>query len=442
MKRCLQYPKTYFVLAAFAFLCAGCGTFGNGLDSSGSIADMPSAGRFFRNGIRKSASGIGVDYYHDYKEVGGQVALVTDTGSVMDNGYNQAALEGAKEYALAAGVSYSFYSTESDSPEAYEDTVLYAIENQAKLIICAGSHFEQAVGSLQERYGDITFLLLDGVPRDASGMEMVIAPNVHCITYHEEEAGYLAGYMAVLEGYRKLGFIGGEQLPTICRYGYGYLQGIDDAAMDLDICDEVCVEYWYADTFSPSPEIKKTSRSWYEAGTEIIFVCGGSIYQSVLASAEKCNGMLIGADVDQSGISKHVLTSAMKGVQSSVIVALDELFAHGGSWPEDMAGCVMTYGAEKECIELPLTGNAWRFQNVSTKDYFRIRASLREGKVYISDDISEHPDTAVTVNYYNENIDGKATAAVGGYFALPDAEAGPLTACKVWDRDVCFLHLR
>ena len=173
---------------------------------------------------------------------GGQVALIIDVASAMDNGFNQAALNGAQTYADAAEISYSYYSAVSDTEDAYEEAVLTAIQNDAELVICAGSQFEQTVGRMQKEYGDVYFLLLDGVPRDASGEAVDIEPNVHCITYREEEAGYLAGYMAVLEGYTKLGFIGGEQLPTVERYGCGYLQGIDDAAGVLGNSDDISVE--------------------------------------------------------------------------------------------------------------------------------------------------------------------------------------------------------
>ncbi len=112
-----------------------------------------------------------------------------------------------------------------------------AIEDDAELVVCVGPDFEEAVGSLQEEYKDVYFLLLGGVPKDAEGEEIEIAANVHCIIYKEEEAGYLAGYMSVLEGYRKFGFIGGEDRSAVEKYGCGYLQGIDAAAQGLAIID-------------------------------------------------------------------------------------------------------------------------------------------------------------------------------------------------------------
>lgn len=341
------------------------------------------------------------DYYGNYQETGGEVALVICYSNLMDNGYNQAAFEGTKTYACAAGVSYSYYSASKDTDEEYEKVLLTAINNKAKLIVCASSHFDQAVGNLQDLYPDVHFLMLDGRPRDASGKELPISSNVHCIFYHEEEAGYLAGYMTVLEGYTTFGFVGGEQLPPVQRYGAGYLQGIDAAAKDLGISNKVTVNYWYADTFYPSKEIEEVSTKWYRTGTQIIFACGGSLYESILASADACNGLLIGVDVDQSSISERFLTSAAKGVKDSVIIALDDYFASGDVWPEELAGEVVSYGAEKKCIELPTLNGAWRFKNVTPDDYLQLLSRMKAGEIEISSDVTSLPEISIQVNYYN-----------------------------------------
>lgn len=331
-----------------------------------------------------------------------QAALVTDGSSAMDNGFGQAALKGVKTYADAACVPYSCYNATEDTPDSYRDTILTAIEEDAELVVCVGPNFEEAVGSLQGEYDDIYFLLLGGVPRDASGEEVTIAPNVHCIIYKEEEAGYLAGYMSVLEGYRKFGFIGGGELSSVQKYGYGYLQGIDAAADSLEISAEVQVECWYAETSSPGEEVEEMALEWYQTGTEIIFVCGGMLYQSVLPAAESCDGMLIGADVDQSDVSDLFLTSATKGIDSSIIVALDDFFANGKSWPEELAGTAVSYGAREKCISLPVQGDAWRFKTATTSEYLQVLARLRSGDIEIPVDLEDPPKTTVTVVYYNQ----------------------------------------
>ena len=214
------------------------------------------------------------DMYGDYREEGGEIAFVPD-GALIDGIYNENIYDGICMYALAAGVSFSYYGVEGESLQDYRDALVHAVDNQARIIVCAGENFQKAVYELQNEYPQISFLLIDGVPEDESGEAADVADNVHCVTFQEEQAGYLAGYMAVMEGYRRFGFIGGVESAPVIRYGYGYLQGIDDAAGSMAI-EDVSVKYWYAGTYEPGQEILDKASAWYEDGTEVIFACGAA----------------------------------------------------------------------------------------------------------------------------------------------------------------------
>ena len=408
MRISIDYHKPLLLCTVvLLFFCGGCGTqkaVGTETPNPTTAVSPSQEGKADTTAPDSSAGAVSspeTDYYGDYLKTNGEVALVIDCSSIDDNGFNQAAYEGAKTYAQAAGVTYSYYSADENTVDAYERALMTAVENHAKLVICSGSHFEQALGSLQNAYPDIHFLILDGVPKDASDKELPIAPNVHCISYHEEEAGYLAGYMTVMDGYTKLGFIGGEKLPSVQRYGTGFLQGIDAAAKELNIREEIIVDYGYADTFLPDKSIEEVSSQWYEEGTEVIFACGGSIYESILTSAESCGGLLIGADTDHSSISKLFLTSAMKEVRYSVIMTLDDYFASGNVWSENLSGQTSTYGVSDKCIGLPVSENAWRFEKVSYSDYAVLLSRIKNGEIRITSDNKSTPEISIQVNYHN-----------------------------------------
>lgn len=187
----------------------------------------------------------------------------------------------------------------------------------------------------------------------------------------------------------------------LCDTVTDFYKGIDDLADAFGLDEKINVKYWYSDTFNPDKEIEDTGAAWYASGTEIIFSCGGDIYESVLATADACDGKLIGVDVDQSGISDSFLTSAMKGVQNSVILALDEYHAAGSAWPKDLAGKSESYGTDDACIELPVSNEAWRFQNIAVEDYLNIYTLMKQGKLSVSDDISVKPDVDIHVDYWN-----------------------------------------
>lgn len=345
---------------------------------------------------RESVQKMFEDPYGDYKETGGEIAFVTD-GSVEDGGYNEAIYNGVRMYALGAGISYSYYHADTNAPESYQETVQRAVEDKAGLIVCAGDVFGEAVGALQETCPQTSFLLVDAVPYDIDGEELPIAENVHCILFHEEQAGYLAGYMAVWEGYRNLGFIGGREEPAVQRYGYGYLQGINAAAKDLSLND-VVVNYWYSGTYTADIAVREKADSWYGNGTQIIFACGGELYESVLEAAEVQDGLMIGVDVDQCRVSDRVLTSAVKNIGSAVTDALDEYYAAGG-WSEEDAGQVKRYGVEEGCAAIPVVDTEWRFKEIPTTHFFEIYKQMKRGDRTVSDAIDVPPEVAVAVNY-------------------------------------------
>lgn len=357
-------------------------------ESGGSGVEMTS----WRESVQKMFE----DPYGDYQETGGEIAFLTD-GIVEDGGYNEAIYNGVRMYALGAGISFSYYYADPDMPESYVETIQRAVADDAGLIVCAGDVFGVAVGALQETCPQVSFLLVDAVPHDEEGGEIPPAQNVHCILFHEEQAGYLAGYMAVWEGYRNLGFIGGRQEPAVLRYGYGYLQGIDAAAKDLSL-EDVTVNYWYADTYMADIAVREKAENWYENGTEIIFACGGHLYVSVLEAAEIQDGMMIGVDVDQCGLSDRVLTSAVKNISMAVTDALDGYYAAAG-WPDEDAGQVKRYGVEEGCAAIPVVDTEWRFKEIPTTHFFEIYKQMKRGDRTVSDAIDAPPEVAVWVDF-------------------------------------------
>lgn len=383
--------KGISLLTASALLLSGCGFQGGSTGASGQGQALgPTSGDARQGEGQKDPF------------TNARIALVTDGDSDQNAVLNRVAIQGMQRYADAVGVSYARYGAYDAAPDSCKSIILTAISNDAELVVCVGEPFGQAVGELQYEYEDISFLLLDDVPRDSSGQPTDVSDNVHCISYREEEAGYLAGYMAVLEGYRRFGFIGGEEIPSVERYGYGFLRGIDDAALSQKVSRSVSVKYWYADTFSTDERIEEAAGQWYEDGVEIIFACGGLLYESVLSAAREREGMMIVSDGDLADDSQLFLTSALKGVDSSMVAALDEFIAGGRSWPQELAGKTMSCGARERCAALPVRDKAWRFETASMNDYLQVLARLRAGDIRILETPGEFPQTTVAVSEYSQ----------------------------------------
>ena len=342
----------------------------------------------------------------DDAETGYEIALVTDVGNIDDRSFNQAAYEGMKEYAEKNNKTYSYYRPTEDSTASRIESITSAVENGAKVVICPGYLFEDAVYTTQDQFPEVAFILIDGTPHDSSYADYKTAANTYAITYQEEQSGFFAGYSAVMDGYRELGFLGGMAVPAVVRYGIGYVQGAAQAAQELGLADgEVNIKYWYSGVFSANDEIKNKMSAWYTEGTEIVFSCGGGILDSCIAAAEEGNGKIIGVDVDQSSVSDRIVTSAYKNLAESVILALTSFYNNGGAWDADHAGVDVVLGAAEGTTGIPTDANSWRFTQYTVEQYEAIFQKVLSGEVAVASDTTISPvdygkygDVVVTVD--------------------------------------------
>ena len=321
-----------------------------------------------------------------------ELALITDVGNIDDKSFNEGAWNGVKNYAEKNSIAYAYYRPSEDSTAARVETIGTAIDKGAKIVVCPGYLFEEAIYEVQDKYPNVQFLLLDGEPHTADYATYKTSSNVHCILYQEEQAGYLAGYAAVMDGYTKLGFLGGMAVPAVVRYGYGYVQGAEAAATELKLAaGSIEIKYWYCGGFAPTDDIKTKMSGWYTEGTQVVFACGGGIYLSAVAAAEAAKAKVIGVDVDQSAQSDLIITSAMKELTKSVDLSLTAIYANKGTWPADYAGKTAVLGAAQECVGLPTATTSWRFTKFTLDQYKAIFAKLVDGSVVVSNDTANAP---------------------------------------------------
>ena len=332
------------------------------------------------------------------KTTGYELALVTDIGTIDDKSFNQGSWEGVKQYAEENNITYKYYQPTEKTTDAYLDQIEQAVKGGAKVVVCPGFLFEQAVFLAQDEYPEISFIILDGQPHDGTWTEFKINDNVYSIFYAEQEAGFLAGYAAVKEGYTKLGFMGGMAVPAVIRFGYGFIQGADYAASELGI-DTIDLKYHYTGGFNASPEVQSMAASWYQAGTEVIFACGGAVGNSVMAAAEAADTKVIGVDVDQSNESESVITSAMKMLSVSVYDAISDFYA--GNFP---GGQVVVRSADEDGVGLPM--NSSRFETFTQEDYDAIYQKLLNGEVSPVTDADAENANAVPVQIVEVEVIG------------------------------------
>ena len=316
-----------------------------------------------------------------------EVAFVTDVGNLKDKSFNQGTWDGVKAYASENNLSYKYYQPANNNEATDDDrynAMKSAAEGGAKVIVCAGFLQESALARAAEEFPDANFVFIDNNHAVVGSNGSPLA-NVASVEFQEEQAGYLAGYATVKEGYTKLGFSGGGagSNPACCRYGYGYVQGANAAAAEMNVNVDMVYSWQYGANYSASGELQSMVAGWYNEGTEVVFACGGSMFNSITAAASGSNndGMVIGVDVDQSSDSDTVLTSAMKGIGEAAKQAIGK--SYDGSWSE-IGGGVMKLGAKEDAVGLP-TGT-WSMKNFSVDDYNKLFSGIKGGSVSIDAD--------------------------------------------------------
>ena len=332
-----------------------------------------------------------------------KIAFVTDVGQLKDKSFNQGTWNGVKAYAAANGLSYKYYQPANGDQATDDDrydAMKAAVEGGAEIVVCAGFMQETALKKAATEFADAKFVFIDGYPlSDEAGNTLT---NIAPISFKEEQSGYFAGYAVVKDGFTRLGFTGGGggTNPACCRYGYGFAQGAEAAAAELGVEVELKYSWQYGASFQASPELQTMIKGWYENGTEIVFACGGSMFQSVAAAAAENDGFVVGVDVDQSGESDTVVTSAMKGLSNATEWAITKFY--DGTWDE-IGGIPTSLGVNEDAVGLPT--ESWLFETYSVEDYQAALDAMKAGDLVVDDTVVTEGEIAnvafehVTVDY-------------------------------------------
>lgn len=395
------------MVAAMAIGClAGCG------DKTGDATGTEGAG-----------TGTGAPTDSDYA-----VAMITDYGDITDQSFNQTTYEACQAFCNDNGIDFNYYKPTGDSTAERVASVEQAIDEGYNVIVMPGYAFGGTIVEVSETYKDVKFIALDVAAGDileagvaAAGESYDYNPdnwnvtdycymdNVYCAIYQEELSGYMAGYAAVKLGYTKLGFLGGMAVPAVIRYGYGFVQGADAAASELGT--DIQIQYAYGNQFYGDADITAAMDTWYAAGTEVVFACGGGIFSSAAeaASKEGVNGKVIGVDVDQAATidgqygEGMTVTSAMKGLYPATYDTLTDVIVNG-NWA-NYAGKISTLGLVSEedptlnYCQIPMDSTQWS-DGFTQDDYVALVAAMVDGSVKVSNDISAMPAVSgnTTVN--------------------------------------------
>ena len=355
-----------------------------------------------------------------------KVAMITDYGDITDESFNQTTWEACKAFCEENNIPVQYFKPAGNTTTDRVAMIESAIDQGYNVIVMPGYAFGGAIVEAAPKYKDVKFFALDVAKGDlleagvgAKGEkydytpdnwkleDYVDMPNVYCAIYQEELSGYMAGYAAVKLGYTKLGFLGGMAVPAVIRFGYGFVQGVDAAAKELNI--NVDLNYVYGGQFSGDVDITAKMDTWYQNGTQIVFACGGGIYTSAAEAANKVGGKIIGVDTDQKPVidKKYgdgiTVTSAMKGLAPTTKDTLKDIILND-NW-KNYAGKIVNLGLVSgsdptlNYVQIPMESTQWAEGKFTQNDYKALVKAMFDGTVKVSNDTKAMPTTTnVTVS--------------------------------------------
>jgi bmp family protein len=330
-----------------------------------------------------------------------KIALITDVIELEEDFHTAAVWQGITTCGDANNIEYARYRPEQATVDAICAQFDSAVAEGAKVIVCKGTLFSGALAKMQEKYPDIKFIAID-VPEASIGQ---LAENTHCVLFRQEQAGYMAGYAAVKDGFTKLGFLGEFEAENYSNYGYGFVQGASDAAAQTNT--HIDLTFSYASDYSSTEDALAQLDAWYAAGTEIVMVSANdSFVKSAAELAVKNFRYIIGTNIDQSYLGSNFdynpfMTSAMKGITEAVDATLEMVLA--GNWKSHLGGQTIRFGLQNgNYLYLPESEGLWLFEAFTLEDYTNLKGNLSSGSITVNNTMPKVDQELINILLPNE----------------------------------------
>jgi basic membrane protein A len=246
-----------------------------------------------------------------------EVGLVADAGELNDNGFNELAFNGLKKAERELGVQGRV--VEANSAADYVPNMTSLARQGYDLIIGVGFAQGDAIAAAAKRFPNTNFAIVDVDQASLKGKPK----NVQGLLFREQQVGYLVGYLAALSAKRagatSISAVGGFKEPPVDRYIAGYRAGAEAAVPGTK------VRWGYSQDWEDQAKCKELALNQIAAGSKVVFQVAGGCGLGALSAAKDERVWGIGVDADQSFLGPHVLTSALKGVDSAVFLTIKSL---------------------------------------------------------------------------------------------------------------------
>lgn len=248
-----------------------------------------------------------------------KLAIVYDAGGKFDKSFNQSAFEGAGRFKKETNIGFTEVQASSDTQA--EQVLRGLARKNMDLIASIGFAQQAAVQKVAKEFPKVRFVLIDGVAQGA---------NINSITFKEEEGSYLVGVAAAMASKtKKLGFIGGVDIPLIRTFACGYAQGAKSVDKKVDVTSNMVGTT--ADSWNNPAKGGELARSQFDRGVDVVFAVAGGSGLGTLQTAKEKGKLAIGVDSNQNHLYPGaILTSMVKRVDNAVYDSFMQVKA--GTW--------------------------------------------------------------------------------------------------------------
>ncbi|MCF0246682.1 MAG: BMP family ABC transporter substrate-binding protein [Ileibacterium sp.] len=267
------------------------------------------------------------------------VTMVTDTGGINDQSFNQSSWEGLESFNQKTGADVRYI--ESKQASDFTTNMDRACDAYSDLVWGIGFSLADSLINIASYNPDIHFAIVDQSFEDTP-------MNVTGVTFRAEESSFLAGYVAGMSTKTdRVGYIGAMKTFVNDQFEYGFLAGVQFAAQERGV--PIQVDEQFTESYSDVAKAKAIANKMYSSGCDIIYHSVGGAGYGAIESAKENKKYIIGVDSDQSYLAPdNVLTSALKNVN----VAVEELSTKAMNG-EDIGGKTFDFGLSDNGVGLP-----------------------------------------------------------------------------------------
>ena len=244
-----------------------------------------------------------------------KIGMISDTGGVNDESFNQSTWEGLQQAQEKYGkdkvqVKYVESSQEAD----YTPNIETFVEEDLDLIIGVGYKMAGAIEEASKNYPDVQFAIIDHSYEKQP-------ENVTSLIYEDNTAAYLAGLVAAKKTEtNNVAFIGGIKSATLDKFEYGFRAGVKAANPDCEISVR------YANSFSDAALAKSIANQMHKDGVDVIYTAAGAAGTGAIEAAKENKKMAIGVDIDQNPLApENVISSTVKNINVSIVNLVGEI---------------------------------------------------------------------------------------------------------------------